>query len=193
MIKNVCIYSASSTQVDKSYFDAAQELGRLLAEKNISIINGAGRMGLMRAVTDSSQQNGGHCIGIIPQFMIEQGWHNTCLDELIVEESMHARKKKMADMSQGVIALAGGCGTLEEILEIITWKQLGLYLHPIVILNTNNYYDPLIQMLNRAAEQKFMRQEHLSIWKVATTPKEAVDLLLQTEMWSEDIRKFAQI
>lgn len=193
MVNTVCVYSASSTQIDKAYFDDAKELGRILAEKKINIVNGAGNMGLMRAVTDSAMQNGGKCIGVIPQFMVEQEWHNPELSELIVVDSMHERKHKMAQMSDGVIALAGGCGTLEELMEIITWKQLGLFLHPIVILNTKGYYNPLLEMLNKAAEERFMREEHRAIWSVANTPSEAVELLTNTQPWDESVRKFAYI
>lgn len=193
MVNTVCVYSASSTQIDKAYFDDAKELGRILAEKKINIVNGAGNMGLMRAVTDSAMQNGGKCIGVIPQFMVEQEWHNPKLSELIVVDSMHERKHKMAQMSDGVIALAGGCGTLEELMEIITWKQLGLFLHPIVILNTKGYYNPLLEMLDKAAEERFMREEHRAIWSVANTPSEAVELLTNTQPWDESVRKFAYI
>lgn len=193
MVNTVCVYSASSTQIDKAYFDDAKELGRILAEKKINIVNGAGNMGLMRAVTDSAMENGGKCIGVIPQFMVEQEWHNPKLSELIVVDSMHERKHKMAQMSEGVIALAGGCGTLEELMEIITWKQLGLFLHPIVILNTKGYYNPLLEMLDKAAEERFMREEHRAIWSVANTPSEAVELLTNTQPWDESVRKFAYI
>jgi uncharacterized protein (TIGR00730 family) len=108
-------------------------------------------------------------------------------------ETMHERKQLMADLSDGVIALPGGVGTLEELLEIITWKQLGLYLNPIVILNVNGYYDELLRMLRHAVDERFMRPEHAKIWQVATTPEEAVDLLFTTPVWSKDIRKFAAI
>ena len=133
-INSVCVYSASSTKIDAVYFQAADTLGRLLAEHRIRLINGAGSIGLMRSVADAVLKNGGEVTGVIPRFMVEQNWHHTGLTELIEVESMHERKRKMADLSDGIIALPGGCGTLEELLEIITWKQLGLYLNPIVIL-----------------------------------------------------------
>jgi len=99
----------------------------------------------------------------------------------------------MADLSDGIIALPGGCGTLEELLEIITWKQLGLYFNPIVILNVNNFFDPLLAQLNEAVEQNFMRPQHAAIWSVASTPEEAVNLLFTTPKWDKEIRKFAAI
>ena len=192
-IKNVCVYSASSTKIAPIYFEAAQELGKLLARQRINLINGAGCLGLMCSISDAALAAGGTVTGVIPHFMVEQGWHHKGLTKLIETESMHERKKIMADLSDGVIALPGGCGTLEELLEIITWKQLGLYLKPIVILNINGFYNPLLEMLEHAIEENFMRQEHGHIWQVATTPQEALNLLYSTPLWSKDIRKFAAI
>ena len=192
-IKNVCVYSASSTKIDPVYFDVARELGRLLGEKHIRLVNGAGNMGLMSAVADAVIAAGGEVTGVIPRFMVEQGWHHTGLTELVEVESMHERKKMMADLSDAVIALPGGCGTLEELLEVITWKQLGLYLNPIIILNINGFYDSLLEMLQRAVDENFMRKEHVAIWKVASTAEEAINLLYTTPVWSKEIRKFAAI
>ena len=192
-ITSVCVYSASSTKIDPVYFDAARELGTLLGQRHIRLVNGAGNMGLMAAVADATLAAGGEVTGVIPRFMIEQGWHHTGLTKLVEVESMHERKQLMADLSDGVIALPGGCGTLEELLEIITWKQLGLYLKPIVILNTNGFYNLLLEMLQQAISQNFMRKEHGNIWHVAQTPEEAVNLLYTTPHWSKEIRKFAAI
>ncbi|WP_308745357.1 TIGR00730 family Rossman fold protein [uncultured Bacteroides sp.] len=192
-INSVCVYSASSTKIDPVYFRAAEELGRLLAEHRIRLINGAGSIGLMCSVADAVLKNGGEVTGVIPHFMVEQNWHHTGLTELIEVESMHERKQKMANLSDGIIALPGGCGTLEELLEIITWKQLGLYLNPIIIINVNGFFDPLLEMLEKAIEENFMRQQHGDIWKVARTPEEAVKLLYETPVWDVSIRKFAAI
>lgn len=192
-IKSVCVYSASSTKINPVYFDAAACLGKLLAEKQIRLINGAGNIGLMRAVADAVLQNEGEVTGVIPQFMVEQGWHHTGLTKLVEVESMHERKQLMADMSDAVIALPGGCGTLEELLEIITWKQLGLYLNPIVVLNINRFFDPLLEMLDKAIEENFMRRQHGDIWHVANTPEEAVGLIYSIPVWDSSIRKFAAI
>ena len=188
-IKNICVYSASSTKIDPIYFEAAEEL----AQKHINLINGAGCLGLMCRISDAALAAGGTVTGVIPRFMVEQGWHHKGLTRLIETESMHERKQLMADLSDGVIALPGGCGTLEELLEIITWKQLGLYLKPIVILNTNGFYNPLLEMLQQAISQNFMRKEHGNIWHVAQTPEEAVNLLYTIPHWSKEIRKFAAI
>ena len=192
-INSVCVYSASSTKIDEVYFNAARQLGQLLAKRRIRLINGAGSIGLMRSVADAGLENGGEVTGVIPKFMVEQGWHHTGLSKLVEVESMHERKQLMADLSDAVIALPGGCGTLEELLEIITWKQLGLYLNPIVILNTNGFFDPLLDMLTRAIDENFMRRQHGEIWHVATTPEEAVKLIYTVPVWDASIRKFAAI
>ena len=192
-IKNVCVYSASSTKIAPVYFAVAEELGRLLASQGINLINGAGSIGLMGATSNATLEAGGTVTGVIPHFMVEQNWHHTGLTQLIETETMHERKQLMAELSDGVIALPGGCGTMEELLEIITWKQLGLYLKPIVILNIQGFYDPLLEMLERAIDGNFMRSEHRAIWQVATSAQEAIDLLHTTPWWNKEVRKFAAI
>ena len=192
-IKNVCVYCASSTKIAPVYFASAESLGRLLAMRGINLINGAGSIGLMGTVSNAALEAGGTVTGVIPRFMVEQNWHHTGLTKLVETENMHERKQLMAEMSDGVIALPGGCGTMEELLEIITWKQLGLYLKPIVILNVDGFFDSLLEMLQRAIDENFMRKEHGAIWQVAQTPEEALDLLYQTPMWDESIRKYAAI
>lgn len=193
VIKDVCVYCASSTKIPSVYFNAAERLGQLLAEQGINLINGAGRQGLMGRMSDATLACGGTVTGVIPHFMVEQGWHHHGLTRLIETGTMHERKQLMAELSDGVIALPGGCGTMEELLEIITWKQLGLYLNPIIILNTDGFYDPLLTLLKQAIGQNFMRREHENIWQVASTPEEAVDLLYVTPVWNKEIRKFAAV
>ena len=192
-INSVCVYSASSTKIDSIYFETARELGTLLARSGVRVVNGAGNMGLMAAGSDAALAAGGRVTGVIPRFMVEQGWHHKGLTELIEVDTMHERKQKMADLSDAVIALPGGCGTLEELLEVITWKQLGLYLKPIVILNVKGYYDPLLEMFGRAAEEHFMGARHMDIWRVARTAQEAWELVQSTPLWDVSIRKFAAL
>ena len=192
-IKQVCVYSASSTKIDEVFFADARRLGQLMANRSIGLINGAGKMGLMAAVTDAVMAEKGNSIGVIPRFMVEQGWQHEGMSQLLVVEDMHERKQTMARLSDAVIALPGGCGTLEELLEIITWKQLGLYLKPIIILNTKGYFDPLLSMLQRAVDEQFMRQQHAAIWRVASTPDEAVEMLYTTPCWDASVRKFAAL
>lgn len=192
-ITSVTVYCASSTQIGECYFNAARQLGYLLAQNGVRVINGAGSIGLMCAVSDAVLEAGGAVTGVIPSFMVEQGWHHQGLSELCITETMHERKQLMADLSNGVIALPGGCGTLEELLEIITWKQLGLYVYPIVILNIEGYFDALIEMLHHAVDEHFMRPQHKDIWQVANTPEEAVELLYTTPLWDKSVRKLAAI
>ena len=192
-IKNVCVYSASSTKIAPVYFAAAEELGRLLALRGINLVNGAGSIGLMAATSNAVLANGGTVTGVIPRFMVEQGWHHTGLTRLVETDTMHERKQLMAQLADAVIALPGGCGTLEELLEIITWKQLGLYLNPIVILNIDGFFNPLIAMLEQAIDQQFMRSEHAALWCVASTPAEALELIQTTPKWNKNLRKLAAI
>lgn len=176
--KSITVYCASSVTIDKTYFEAAKELGTEIARRGLILITGAGSMGLMGAVNDAAIKSGGKTIGVIPQFMVERNWHHTGLDELKITESMHRRKELMASMCAGAIALPGGIGTFEELLELITWRQLGLFDGNIMILNINGYYDNLLSMLDTAIEQHFMKQDHRQLWSVASTAEEAVNLAL---------------
>lgn len=127
-INSVCVYSASSTKIDEVYFNAARQLGQLLAKRCIRLINGAGSIGLMRSVADAVLENGGEVTGVIPKFMVEQGWHHTGLSKLVEVESMHERKQLMADLSDAVIALPGGCGTLESYSKLLPGSSWGFIL-----------------------------------------------------------------
>lgn len=192
-INNICVYCASSNKVADIYCNTAYELGALLAKEGITVVTGAGGIGLMRKVEDGALENGGKAIGVIPKFMVEHGWHHTGLTELHITDSMHERKQTMANLSDAVIALPGGCGTIEELSEIITWKQLGLYFNPIVILNINGYYNHFISQLEQAIDEHFMGEIHGKIWSVATTPAEALDIIRNTPRWDSSIRKYAAL
>lgn len=177
--KDICVYAASSPHLAPAFYEAAYRTGQLLARCGFGLINGAGREGLMKACTDGALQEGGTTTGIIPRFMLQQGWQYEAMTHIIPTPDMHTRKQLMADKSAGAIALPGGYGTLEELAEIITWKQLGLYDKPIVILNTNNFYTPLIRWFSQAVEQQFVAPRHAHIWHTARTPEEAVEYILQ--------------
>lgn len=189
----ITVYSASSGQVPNKYIEAARELGRLLALGGHTLVNGAGRTGLMGAITDACLAEGGRAVGVIPRFMVAQHWQHCGMSELIVTPDMHSRKERMAEMSDACIALPGGVGTLEELLEIITWKQLGLYVKPIVVLNTDGYFNALLEQLRRAVDEHFMRSLHAEIWRVATTPAEALHLAMTTPLWDKSVRKYAAL
>lgn len=192
-MQRVCVYCASSSGLKKTYFDAAERLGKVLADAGIAIVCGAGNQGLMGTLADSAMHHNGHVIGIIPQFMCDEDWHHTELSELIVVNSMHERKEKMASMSDAAIALPGGCGTMEELLEVITWKQLGLYPKPIVIVNTDGYYDDLIALLNKAVGENFMREIHKSMWEVVDTPEQVPVAIANAVQWTANARSIAAI
>lgn len=192
-IKRVAVYAASSSQVSSEYIDAAAELGRTLSAEGIEIVYGAGKVGLMGALADAALDAGGKVTGVIPQFMVDNGWCREKLTNLIVTPDMHTRKEKIVSLADATIALPGGVGTLEELMEIITWKQLGLYADPIVILNTRGYFNPLKEMLERAVEEKFMREIHRNLWSIADTPRQAADLIRNTPQWDTAISKMAQM
>ena len=192
-LKTVCVYCASSTQIKPEYFESTDRLGKIFAKAGISVVFGGGSNGLMGKLADSMLESSGKIIGIIPQFMCDENWHHKELTELIVVETMHERKEKMAKMADAVVALPGGCGTLEELLEVITWKQLGIFTKPIVILNLGGYYDALIDMLHRAIDENFMRNIHKNMWEVVNTPEEVLHAIQNSTSWDSNTRKFAAI
>ncbi|MGM9865012.1 MAG: TIGR00730 family Rossman fold protein [Muribaculaceae bacterium] len=177
----ITVYGASSSYINGEYIEAGRQLGRYLAEAGFAVVNGGGETGLMGAVNDGCLEAGGVAVGVIPRFMVDRGWGHKGLTHMIVTRDMHQRKEIMAACAQSAIALPGGVGTLEELLEIITWRQLGLYNGKIVMVNTRGYYDPLMRVLNHASAEGFMRKgaqaERQLIWPV-DTPLQAVDEVL---------------
>ena len=174
---NVCVFCASSANIDARYLEAARELGALLARGSWRCVNGGGAVGLMGAVTDGALDAGGEVTGVIPKFMVDNGWCYDRLEDVIITADMHQRKQMMSEMADAVIALPGGVGTLEELLETLTWRQLGLVKVPVIILNTLGYYDSLLAMLRHAIDEGFMKPSHARLWQVAATPQQAIDLL----------------
>ena len=174
---NVCVFCASSADIDTRYLEAARELGGRLAEGGWRCVNGGGAVGLMGAVTDGTLDAGGMVTGVIPKFMVDKGWCYDRLEDVVITADMHQRKQIMSEMADAVIALPGGVGTLEEMLETLTWRQLGLVKVPVIILNTLGYYNALLEMLQHAIDEGFMKSSHAALWQVATTPAEAITLL----------------
>ncbi len=189
----IAVYCASSTQIDDRYFQDARQLGRLMAERGVTLVNGAGNMGLMAESAEGCLEAGGKAIGVIPTFMIKEGWCHEGMTEIIETADMHERQARIAQMTDGGIFLPGGCGTLAEMTELITWKQLGLYLKPIILLNTGGYFDSLLNTLHLAIRENFMRPVHADIWRVAPNPEEALEMALTTPLWDTSIRRFAKI
>lgn len=173
----ICVFAASSKTIDSVYVHAAYRLGECIAAQGWACVNGAGATGLMRAVTDGALDAGGHVVGVIPKFMVDNGWDYSRIPEVIITADMHERKQHMQHITQAVVALPGGCGTLEELLEVITWRQLGIISKPIVLLNTDGFFDPLISMLNSCARLGFMKPSHTGLWAVATEAEEAISII----------------
>lgn len=173
----ICVFGASSRNLEQDYIDDAYKLGAVMAQRGWGCLNGAGSEGLMRAVSDGVLDASGEAVGVIPQFMIDNGWHYDRLTRIIATDSMHERKLTLAKMSQAVIALPGGCGTMEELLEAITWRQLNLAPKPIVLLNTSGYYNNLEAMLYHAIDNGFMKKTHHRLWQMAQSPTEALDII----------------
>ncbi|MDR1517239.1 MAG: TIGR00730 family Rossman fold protein, partial [Dysgonamonadaceae bacterium] len=162
----------------------------LLAENDFSCINGAGKAGLMGALNDSVLENGGSVTGIIPRFMVDSGWCHPKLTKTIVTETMHERKQTMSRLADAVVALPGGVGTMEELLEIITWKQLGLYRNPILITNINGYYAPLFELFDKMIAENFMAAAYRDMWQVADSPEEIIACLKKNEPWNPKWNKY---
>ena len=191
--KKIAVYCASSTQIDDCYFKDARRLGQLMGEQGVTLINGAGNMGLMAESANGCLEAGGKAIGVIPTFMIKEGWCHDGMTQIIETTDMHERQSKMAEMNDAGIFLPGGIGTFAEMTELIMWKQLGLYLKPIVLLNTSGYFDSMLNTLHQAIKENFMRPVHADTWCVAPTPEEALRMALETPLWDTSIRRFAKI
>ena len=177
----VTIYCASSPDAPQKYMDAARELGRQCTLAGLATVTGAGSLGLMGAVVDGTlSEPGGQAIGVIPAFMVERGWQNPKMTELHVTLDMAERKQKLADLGCGAIALPGGVGTLDELMDLMARCQLELYHHPVVILNVDGFYDNLIKQLEFADSCHMMRHLGLNgnVWTEARTPAEAVKIIL---------------
>lgn len=173
-----CVFGASCSKVDRAYLDAAFETGALLAEAGLGMVFGGGNTGLMGAAARGVKSRGGRVVGVIPEKLNQPGIAFAACDELIVTPDMHTRKAKMEALSMGFVALPGGFGTLEELLEVITLTQLGYLFAPVAILNTNGYYDCLLAQLETCIAQDFTAPACRGIYSAASTPAEAVARLL---------------
>jgi uncharacterized protein (TIGR00730 family) len=191
MIKSLCIYCASSSQIDQKYHDAARDLGRLCADNKIKLVYGGGARGSMGHLADAALEHGGSVRGVIPQFMVDLEWAHPAVDELIITETMHERKMKLIEGVDGVVALPGGSGTLEELIETMTLKRLGLFLQPIILLNLDGFYDPLIQQYERCIKEKFMDERHHALWSIVKNVDEILPALQNAVLWSAESRVFA--
>ncbi|MEI8033478.1 MAG: TIGR00730 family Rossman fold protein [Chlorobiaceae bacterium] len=179
MISSVTVYCSSSNLAPAEYFAAAGELGRNLAERRIGLVYGGGRVGLMGCIADAVLQNGGKVRGIIPRFLEEREVAHYGLSELHVVETMHERKMKLAEWGDAYLVLPGGFGTLDELMEVITWKHLGHHQKPIILLNLNGFWNQLLEFFGRIASEKMLPANYASCCRTCTSVGEMVELLTE--------------
>ncbi len=187
----VTVYCASSRQADPAFRESAGRLGELLAEAGATVVYGGGAVGSMGALADGALARGGRVEGVLPRFMHDLEWGHPRLTDLHVVADLHERKRLMIDRADAIVALPGGCGTFEELFEAITWKRLGLYANPIVLVNVRGFYDPAIRLLESAVEERFMDERHREMWSVVETSDEVLEAVRNAPAWSEDARGFA--
>ncbi len=190
-IQAVAVYCASSRECKPAYLHAAEQLGQELARHRITVVYGGGGGGLMGRVADGALSEGGRVVGILPRFMNQLEWGHRKITELVIVEDMHQRKQAMLCRADAVVALPGGCGTLEELFEAIAWKRLGLYLGPIVIVNTLSFYDPCLELLDRCVGERFMDHRHRSMWDVVSEPHEVIGAIRAAQRWDAANLDFA--
>jgi len=174
-INQICVFCGSSSGNHPLYTENACKLGREMALREISIVYGAGNVGLMNELADAALENGGKVTGVIPQALVELDVVHSGLTDLKIVKTMHERKALMAELSDAFIAMPGGIGTFEEILEALTWTQLGVHKKPCALLNTNNYFEHLLKFLKRAVNDGFLMKEHSANLIIAETPAEVLD------------------
>lgn len=192
-IRTVCVYCASSTRADSAYLDAAERLGRILARQRFTIVYGAGGVGSMGRLAEGALAEGGTVVGVIPRFMKELEWYHRGISELIQVDDLHDRKRRLIEGADAVIALPGGSGTLDELIEAISLKRLGAFVGPIVMVNTRGFFDSCIELLDRCVEERFMDRKHRDMWQVVGEPEEVLDALRSAPAWPKDAISFAAI
>ncbi|QDT29761.1 LOG family protein [Gimesia panareensis] len=181
-INSICVFCGSKAGCDPDYQQSAQELGRLLAERKITLVYGGGSVGLMGIIADAVLEAGGKVIGVIPRQLATKELLHPGVDEMHVVDDMHTRKAKMSECSDAFIAMPGGFGTLEELFEVVSWVQLGIYLKPIGLLNTSGFYDPLLNMVEHCIETEFIKPKYRELIIADETPATLVDHLQRHQL-----------
>jgi uncharacterized protein (TIGR00730 family) len=176
-IERICVFAGSSAGRQPEYQSTARDLGRVLADRQVGLVYGGARVGLMGVVADAVLASAGHVVGVIPEALVEKEVAHEGLSELRVVASMHERKAVMVELADGFIALPGGWGTLEEFFEVLTWGQLGLHRKPCGLLNTRGYYDGLLSFVEHSIHEAFVRSEYRSMIAVSRSPGELIDQL----------------
>lgn len=192
-LRQVCVYCASSSKIAQLYLDATEILASELVKNGITVVFGGGSSGLMGKLADSVLERGGRIIGIMPQFMQEVEWAHKGVKEFQFVGDMHERKKRFLDGTDALITLPGGCGTLEELLEAITLKRLGLFTKPIIIVNINNFYNHLIAMLNHCVAENFMSEKHREMWTVIENPQDIITAITNAPVWDDQAIQHALV
>lgn len=175
MMKSIAVYCGSSFGADEIYKQGAFALGEALAERGITLVYGGANVGLMGAVAEGALVRSGKVVGVLPRFLERKELAHEGLTELHLVETMHERKLMMNDLCDGVIALPGGFGTMEELFEMLTWGQLGLHTKPVALLNINGFYDPLLTFLEAMSKQGFLKEENRSMLLVGTSSEEVLE------------------
>jgi uncharacterized protein (TIGR00730 family) len=174
---NICVFCGSATGTNPVYTEAARELGILFAKSSHTLVYGGGNIGLMGVLADTVIDHAGEVIGVIPDFLLQREVGHRGVTRLEVVESMHLRKKRMADLSNAFIAMPGGWGTLDELAEILTWRQLGLISQPIGLLNINNFFDPLITQMRSMVDQGFLKEDNLHLLQIESSAEKLLSRL----------------
>jgi len=177
MIRSVCVFCGSAPGSRPSYSRAAEEMGVALAKAGLTLVYGGGKLGLMGIVADSVLKAGGRVVGVIPRMLIERECAHPNLTTQHVVTTMHERKTLMADMSDAFVGLPGGMGTFDELVEIITWAQLGLHAKPVILANVDNYFAPLYGMLDHAVQEGFVTPESRARWRNADSVASVMRIL----------------
>ena len=189
--RRILVFCASSTACEPHYHEAAADLGRRIARAGHTLVYGGGAVGSMGAVADAALEEGGHVVGIIPRFMTELEWSHRGIQELELVDDMQSRKRLMLETADAIVTLPGGSGTFEELFDAITSKRLGLFAHPLVILNQNGFYDPLFRLLESSVSERFMNEQHLDIWQSVDRVDEILPAIEAAEPWPENAVEFA--
>ncbi len=176
-MKSICVFCGSSMGNNPDFKNTAVQIGKYFADNDIMLVYGGGNVGLMGVLSHSVMNNGGEVTGVIPNFMMEKEWGDESVTKLHRVGSMHERKKLMSDIADAFIAIPGGIGTLDELFEIFTWKQLNLHSKPIGLLNTNGYYNSMIEFLNNIVANGFMKQEILDYLIIKDNIEDLIDSL----------------
>jgi uncharacterized protein (TIGR00730 family) len=193
VIRRVCVYCASSRQSDPAYLDAARRLGALWAAHDVTVVYGGGSVGSMGALADGALDAGGQVVGVLPRFMFDLEWGHRGLTELRLVDNLHERKRLMVDEVDAIVALPGGSGTLEELLEAISWKRLGLHAHPIVVVNLGGFFAPLIAQLELSIRERFMSERHRDIWSIVASVEDVLPAIRDAPPWDPNARAFATV